>query len=465
MKKWLKQHYDFLMFGLQVMFDYLVITGILFFSYWLWLHSDGIRHNLNPRFLSIELFLALGLLFVAILKMTGAYQRELSIGNVKELRAILRGCFLAYGILIIVSFFFPKVNLSRLQSVYALSILPIGLGLERIFVHQLHRFFIKKEIGTKRILVYGAGETGNRLVKHLGQVPKLGYKVVGFVDDNKFQDDSTTSGGSIGPEILGRLENVKDLASKYEVDEMFITMPSAPSERISHIIDSCNGSLPKYRFVPSMSSVKLQEIEMNSLNGIPLCSFKERKERLFGNIVKRAFDFLFSAVLLIATAPVLAVIAMRVKLDSKGPVLFKQQRVGKNGKLFTMYKFRTMYTEANPYAYTPTTKYDPRITRIGRLLRKTSLDELPQFLNVLKGDMSVVGPRPEMKFIVDSYNELQRQRLSVKPGITGLWQISPDRHRPIHEGLEHDLQYIENQSFLLDLIVIWETLIFGVRGI
>ncbi|MBN2089863.1 hypothetical protein JW964_09620, partial [candidate division KSB1 bacterium] len=109
MKKWLKLHYDSLMFGLQVIFDYLVITGILFFSYWLWLHSDGIRHNLNPKILPIEVFLALGLLFVAILRMSGAYQRELSIVNVKELRAILRGCFLAYGILIIISFFFPRV--------------------------------------------------------------------------------------------------------------------------------------------------------------------------------------------------------------------------------------------------------------------------------------------------------------------------------------------------------------------
>lgn len=465
MKAWLKHHYDFLMFGLQVIFDYLTITSILYFSYWLWLHSDGIRHNLNPKILPIEVFLALGLLFVAIFKMAGAYQRELSIVNIKELRAILRGCFLAYGILIIISFFFPRVYLSRLQSIYALFILPGGVGLERIFVHQLHRFFIKKEIGTKRILVYGAGETGNRLVKHLDSVPKLGYKVVGFVDDNKFQDHSSTTGCENEPKILGRLENVKDLAAQYEVDEMFITMPSAPSERISHIIDSCNGSLPKYRFVPSMSSVKLQEIEMDSLNGIPLCSIKERKERILGNIIKRAFDIVFSGALLIAIAPILAIIAIRVKLDSKGPVFFKQQRVGKDGKLFTMYKFRTMYTEANPYAYTPTSKYDPRITRIGRILRKTSLDELPQFFNVLKGDMSIVGPRPEMKFIVDTYNDLQRERLRVKPGITGLWQISPDRNRPIHEALEHDLQYIENQSFLLDLIIIWETVIFGVRGI
>src|ERR1019366_6647806 len=162
---------------------------------------------------------------------------------------------------------------------------------------------------------------------------------------------------------------------------------------------------------------------------------------------KRLLDVAGAAVCLALLAPVLCAITALVKFTSPGPVLFRQNRVGQDGRLFPMYKFRTMFHDAPHYAYSPKRCDDPHITPVGRILRRTSLDELPQILNVLLGDMSLVGPRPEMPFIVEHYTPLQRQRLSVKPGIAGLWQLSADRAFLIHENIEYDLYYVRNHDW------------------
>ena len=180
---------------------------------------------------------------------------------------------------------------------------------------------------------------------------------------------------------------------------------------------------------------------------------------------KRLLDLVLSVAALVVLFPIFALIALAVRLDSAGPVLFKQRRVGKNGRVFEIYKFRSMRVDASKYEFSPTTDEDSRITRIGRILRKLSLDELPQIVNVIKGDMSLVGPRPEMPFIVDSYGPRERWRLSVVPGITGLWQLSADRAYLIHENLQYDLYYIRNRGFFMDIAILLHTVIFAVKGV
>jgi len=188
-----------------------------------------------------------------------------------------------------------------------------------------------------------------------------------------------------------------------------------------------------------------------------------RNTRVY-RLSKRLFDILFSLSVLALFSPILAVIAILVRCTSPGPILFRQQRVGRNGRLFTIYKFRTMDVSANPYATTPASDdRDRRVTPIGRILRKTGLDEFPQFYNVLVGEMSVVGPRPEMEFLVNTYTPRQRRRLSVTPGITGPWQISEARREPIHENVQYDLYYIRHQSLLLDLEMIFKTFLIMLR--
>jgi lipopolysaccharide/colanic/teichoic acid biosynthesis glycosyltransferase len=176
-------------------------------------------------------------------------------------------------------------------------------------------------------------------------------------------------------------------------------------------------------------------------------------------------DVVVSLASLVVLLPLFALIALLVRLDSEGPIFFKQQRVGKKGRVFEIYKFRSMRVDASKYEFCPTTVEDSRITRIGRILRKTSLDELPQILNVLKGEMSLVGPRPEMPFIVDMYGPRERQRLSVVPGITGMWQLSADRAYLIHENLQYDLYYIRNRGFFMDIAILLHTAIFAVKGV
>jgi lipopolysaccharide/colanic/teichoic acid biosynthesis glycosyltransferase len=182
-------------------------------------------------------------------------------------------------------------------------------------------------------------------------------------------------------------------------------------------------------------------------------------------IIKRLFDIMGSLFLLILLLPLFLFVSIMVKLDSPGPVFFRHDRVGRHGKHFVLWKFRSMRTEVPRYEASPQSVADGRLTRVGRLVRRLSIDEMPQLINVLKGEMSLVGPRPEMPFIVARYHPIERLRLVARPGITGLWQISPARAFPIHENLQYDLHYLHNQSFLLDCVIILRTVTAVIHGV
>jgi lipopolysaccharide/colanic/teichoic acid biosynthesis glycosyltransferase len=194
------------------------------------------------------------------------------------------------------------------------------------------------------------------------------------------------------------------------------------------------------------------------------------EDRQFGrgyssSIVKRGCDVLGSLFLLALLLPLFVFVAILIKVDSPGPVFFRHYRIGKDGKRFLLWKFRSMRTDVPEYEESPRSAVDGRLTRIGRLIRRLSVDELPQLINVLKGDMSLVGPRPEMPFIVARYHPAHRERLAARPGITGLWQISPARAFPIHENLQYDLHYIHNQNFFLDCAILLRTITAVIHGV
>jgi lipopolysaccharide/colanic/teichoic acid biosynthesis glycosyltransferase len=217
--------------------------------------------------------------------------------------------------------------------------------------------------------------------------------------------------------------------------------------------------------VPSAVQLVLTGAEAYSIGHIPLFRIGNRAPVLIAPLMKRLFDLAGAGFIAVGTLPLWLATAVAIKFNSSGPVLFVHERVGKNGDKFKLYKFRSMITEANPYAVTPANQRDPRITSVGAFIRRISLDELPQLLNVLTGDMSLVGPRPEMPFIVDTYDDLQKFRLSVKPGLTGVWQISADRANPIHENLDYDFYYLKNQSLWLDLAILLKTFTSVAKGI
>jgi exopolysaccharide biosynthesis polyprenyl glycosylphosphotransferase len=244
-----------------------------------------------------------------------------------------------------------------------------------------------------------------------------------------------------------------------------LSIPSLSHERFAGTLAACAAAGVQFAFVPGQAVGSEFLTDHTEIDGLLLSSFAQPTQRRVYECAKRGFDMVAASLLLVLALPILAAIAILVRVDSEGPVLFRQKRVGREGKLFEMYKFRTMYTHLSGDAESPQSAADPRITPIGRFLRRSSMDELPQLLNVLKGDMSLVGPRPEMPFIVAEYSARDRQRLQVQPGITGLWQLSADRAFRIHENIQYDLYYIKNRSFFMDVAILLHTAVFAMRGV
>ncbi len=404
-------------------------------------------------------------LFNGILIWSGTYRIQSSVMHVVRLKNLIRSSIIGFTIALIIGFFTRSLLVGRLQAFYTFIVIIPAVIIERGIIDTLWSKLIAERFFHKRIVIFGAGDTGKRLFRVIQKHPKLGYRAIAFFDDQK----SSRSIVMANPlPVMGGKEEFSAFldTQKDEIDEVFIAMPSATTEKVMQIMGLCDEFHLPYKFVPSFNDLAFHRLNQEQIDGIPLFSSKELSISIWNKICKRVCDLILTVVFLIITAPLFCLFALLIKRGSEGPVIFKQKRVGLNGKEFMFYKFRTMYTNTPQYAVHPQNKDDPRITRIGQYLRRTSLDELPQFWNVLKGDMSIVGPRPEMPFIVETYNDLHRERLKVKPGITGIWQISGDRSLPIHENMDHDLYYIENQSPLLDLIIILQTIWFAVvRGV
>jgi exopolysaccharide biosynthesis polyprenyl glycosylphosphotransferase len=264
---------------------------------------------------------------------------------------------------------------------------------------------------------------------------------------------------------LGSLADLEKICRESGVNEVIVAMTKATHAIHQDLFDKVRDLHIEFSIVPSALDLMLTGAQAYSIGRIPLFRIGEKPTFILTPYLKRVFDLVAAISISILSAPIWITAAILIKLNSPGPALFIHERVGKNGRKFNLYKFRSMKMDVDPYSVTPCNQQDPRITTIGRFIRRTSIDEIPQVLNILWGDMSMVGPRPEMPFIVESYDELQKLRLSVKPGLTGVWQISADRANPIHENLDYDLYYLENQSLWLDMAILLKTLSSVVRGV
>jgi exopolysaccharide biosynthesis polyprenyl glycosylphosphotransferase len=312
-------------------------------------------------------------------------------------------------------------------------------------IQGLHR----RGIGNRNVVVIGAGQTGQRLQRKFLLVPTLGLNFVGFADDT--EETGTMIERS---RVLGSTKDLEELLGRLKVSEVFVAMPDESEERVMGIVAELERIGVSYHVVPRFYHLMSYNVRIENLDSIPLIARADRRESLSYLFAKRGLDIVVSSSVLLLSGLFFMASAVMIKRESEGPVFFRQVRIGKNGKPFEMIKFRTMHVRDCADAPAPLDESDPRVTRVGKFLRRYSLDELPNFLNVLRGDMSVVGPRPEMPFIVDTYGPLDLERLRAKPGVTGLWQISYARQNAIHDNLDYDLYYIENQSFLLDLVII-----------
>jgi exopolysaccharide biosynthesis polyprenyl glycosylphosphotransferase len=415
----------------------------------------------------LGLSFAFGLVLILMLDRVGAYRRGNSLLRVRETEQILRVSVQAFLLALGVSFF-TGILFSRWLLVLCLTLVPLSLFAQKTLMYLLVHTLHSRGYGIERVLIYGSGVTGRRVFSVLTRSPKLGLEPVAFVDDDPAKAGSTIF--EMGYErrrsaqvILGPIR--KEMIPQYGIDLVIVAIPSIGRDAFLRTVDEAFTANARVSFVPSHFLPSEPMIDYQDIDGVLLASFDKSTRRVAYEFAKRVCDFLGSVVIMALGTPLFLLLALLVKIDSRGPVLFRQERVGQDGKHFNMFKFRTMHAAAAPYDFSPRVSSDPRITRVGKFLRRTSLDEVPQILNVLQGSMSLVGPRPEMPFIVDQYNETHRQRLQVKPGLTGLWQLSGDRAFLIHENVEYDLYYIRHRNLFMDLAILLHTTIFAMRGV
>ncbi|MGB8981532.1 MAG: sugar transferase, partial [Anaerolineales bacterium] len=317
-------------------------------------------------------------------------------------------------------------------------------------------FRTRRESSTvfRRLLVVGTGPLGQAVGKKIQVSPSENLILIGFVDDGYSGADRAAA--------LGRLEDIKVLISKHEVTDVVIALPYSAYHKMSEVI-TCLGDLPVGVWIAlGFFDLALYRTDLDDFAGIPMLDLRASAIDDYQLMIKRAFDLFFVLFALLPALPLMALSALMIVLEDGMPVLFRQKRVGENGRLFEMLKFRTMVKNAERLQsqverrdadgnLIHKSKDDPRVTRVGRLLRRFSLDELPQLFNIVAGTMSLVGPRPEMPYLVEKYHPWQRKRFAVPPGLTGWWQVNGRSDRPMHLHTEDDLYYIQNYSIWLDL--------------
>ncbi|MFZ1401857.1 MAG: sugar transferase [Anaerolineae bacterium] len=454
---------------LLVVTDVFLINAAFGVAYYLryelqWLRDlDPSTYRRFDAYLPFALILTLLLLFAY--RVDGAYDIRRDSSLVEEAYRITAGTATAIIIMVAIAFFTrPQLN-SRLIYVYTGIFIPVFLIVSRIVFRAWLWRLRRRGIGVDRLLIVGAGEVGRMVMRSVVAQPELGYEIVGFLDDDPGK--SNTALGRLRG--LGTLDSLQDVLKSMPIDEVIVALPWHAHRKIVQVVQEVQRANVRPRIVPDLFALMLGRVQLDQINGIPLIGMQPVAITGFNLAVKRLLDVLVSILALTLAAPFWLLIPIAIKLDSPGPVLFNQVRIGRAGRPFVVHKFRSMVVDAEEQKDSLRSlneadgplfkiKEDPRTTRVGRLIRRTSLDELPQFLNVLKGDMSLVGPRPALPEEVAQYEEWHKRRLEASPGITGLWQVSGRSLVGFEEMVLLDTFYCENWSFGLDLKILFKTI-------
>jgi Undecaprenyl-phosphate glucose phosphotransferase len=346
--------------------------------------------------------------------------------------------------------------------VWLLAVVLVGLG--RYLLARLLVFFQSRHVGRDRVLVVGTGEVGRMLVQKLQSGGGVAHEVVGFVDTN------TENPTPVGVPLLGRPADLPEIIEKHAVDEVVIGLPEGSHRQIVQIISLCEREKVSIKVFPDVFQIMASEVSVSDLGGLPLLTVRDVALRGWRLSLKRMFDLVFGGLALIFLSPLMLFIALLIKLESPGPVFYIQERMGLDARPFPMLKFRSMRADAEKDGPGWTTPHDTRKTRLGAILRRISFDELPQLINVIRGDMSLVGPRPERPVYVEQFRQYiprYMDRHREKAGITGWAQVNGLRgDTSIVERTKYDLWYIENWSLWLDFKICLRTLfkLFGDRN-
>lgn len=339
----------------------------------------------------------------------------------------------------------------------------------RFIIHTVQKYFLKKKIGLNNALILGVNQRAVNIFKNLQLQPYHGLEVKGFVkakdDPDSFEIDN------LGIKKLGLESDLKKIIKSDKIDDVIIALNRPTSERIMSSIVNINGAPVSIKILPDMYEVVTGLARTTQLVGVPLIDINLNIETFYSRILKRVLDVILAFIGIMVCIPIWLIVALIIKVDSSGSIFYSQSRSGKNGKLFNIIKFRSMVNDAESSTGPIWSKYDDsRITRFGKILRRVHLDETPQLLNILKGEMSIVGPRPERPFFVDKLKQtypFYSRRLKLRPGVTGWAQINQPfdtNVKDVHQKLKFDFFYIENLSLKLDFHIIFRTVWVILRG-
>jgi exopolysaccharide biosynthesis polyprenyl glycosylphosphotransferase len=410
--------------------------------------SLGLDHYL--RMALIE-----GLLATGLFATHGLYNFERPQAWPVRLRAVISSSATALVLAVTISYFLGDQAFSRLWLAVGWFLSIVAVAAWRAVAHRIYEKVRDALAPTNRVLIVGANRLGRELSQELGEH----FDVVGFVDNGTDLD-------GLELPLLGPIAQLDEVIQAYAVDEVVIALPSTRREQVSRVLERGFHRQVRVKLVPDFAGLVPERFELHRLGGRPYIGFMPAAAVSWA---KRAIDLVLVGFGVVALLPLFAIVGLAIKLNSPGPIFYRQVRVGKNGRHFGMLKFRSMCVDADRHlealqaqneASGPLFKMkrDPRVTRVGAVLRRWSIDELPQLINVLRGEMSLVGPRPPIPAEVAKYEDWQLGRLRAVPGLTGLWQVSGRSDVPFHDMVRLDLHYIRNWSLALDLEILLRTI-------
>lgn len=465
---------------LRIPLDFAMTVAGILVGYQLRLQGDFIpgvnfvitKANLLPIQDYFEISLLFGGLLVLVFAFFGLYDMKNTEGPLRESRRVAKHSVVWF--LVVMSYFFlTRVTFfSRLVLIYGFIFSLLFVILARLLLRRIERAFLKRNIGRRNVLLIGSNKIASRIATALQK--DLHYNLKGYLSERSREIE--------GLKNLGSLKDLKKIAKNKAIDSIILTDQNLTELQDQQILQFCQENHIEYRFVPEILEVERSNIDIEPLAGFPVIHLKPTPLDGWGRITKRGFDVFFSGLGLILLSPLFGLIAVGIKHDSPGPVFFSKledgspaKRVGQERTLFTFYKFRTMRHNTHHLRFTELAdkshrkgplmkiKNDPRITSFGAKLRKTSLDELPNLWNVFKGDMSLVGPRPHLPEEVEKYEGSEHFLLTIKPGITGLSQISGRSDLDFEQEVRLDSYYIKHWSLWIDLKILVKT-VFVVFG-
>jgi exopolysaccharide biosynthesis polyprenyl glycosylphosphotransferase len=457
--------------------DYSLLIVSFVLAVWTRFYEKPLDQLLAQPFLLTQIIFILiyAFIWIVIFQHFNLYKINIFLTVVEQILALVKA--LIYGLIgmIVTSFFIKGMDWidSRAVIVYFVGFSFFSITIFRTVVfRKLFRLAAQKKIFRHKVLIIGTDETAKMVAVEMDLDETHGFEVVGFANDTLPEGEKVFEDLC----VVGKISQLTSLVKKYDIEDVIIAQSEITHEKLLELIDKAKATKANVRLASNVYRIIPEKVFVERFMGVPVVLMPQNYNNLLFSVYKRVFDFIFAALTLLILAIPLLIIAALIKFSSKGPVFFRTKRIGKDGKPFEFYKFRTMYVNSDDTIHREfvsefirqdgegkTDKIkkitdDPRITKIGKFLRKTSIDELPQLFNVLRGEMSVVGPRPCLPYEWEQYDEWHRRRFSVIPGCTGLWQVSGRSAVDFNDMVILDLFYIDNMSPLLDLKIIFRTI-------